>query len=68
MRSKLFGEVVNNLLFEIGCEELPATNLADIFESSSENILEIRLGKILEEKRIDFKRCRVWATPRRLVF
>ena len=57
-----------DILFEIGTEELPATNLADIFESSGENILESKFKKIFEEKRIGLKSCRVWATPRRLVF
>ncbi len=59
-----------DILFEIGTEELPATNLADIFEeaSGSDNRLEARLKKIFEERRISFQTCRVWATPRRLVF
>ncbi len=68
MKTSVHKNTTNDLLFEIGCEELPATNLADIFESTAENVLEIRLKKILEEKRIGFKSCRVWATPRRLVF
>ena len=55
-----------NVLFEIGTEELPATNLADIFEH--ENPLEIKLRKVLEEKRLSFEKSYVWATPRRLVF
>ncbi len=58
---------VRDVLFEIGTEELPATSLADIFESS-ENILETRLRKILEEKRISFQALKIFATPRRLVY
>ncbi len=66
----------DDVLFEIGTEELPATNLADIFENvpvsegsqKAENVLEMRLRKILEEKRITFQNHTVWATPRRLVF
>ncbi|HTL70058.1 MAG TPA: glycine--tRNA ligase subunit beta [Candidatus Eisenbacteria bacterium] len=59
-----------DLLFEIGCEELPATNLADIFESAQGGVtsLEEKLRKVLEERRLSFAECRVWATPRRLVF
>ncbi len=62
-------------MFEIGTEELPATTLADIFESpltsedgEKENSLEKKLKKVFEDKRLSFKECRVWATPRRLVF
>ena len=58
---------MKDILFEIGTEELPATNLADIFESP-ENILEARLKKILEEKRIRFQVLQVLATPRRIVY
>ena len=60
-----------DVLFEIGTEELPATNLADIFESVAPggvNPLADKLAKILTEKRIALAECRVWATPRRLVF
>ncbi len=60
--------MVKDILFEIGTEELPATMLADLFESEGENFLLARLKKALEEKRVAFKECRVWATPRRLVF
>lgn len=60
-----------DLLFEIGTEELPATNLADFLESSggsSENYFSEKLKKGLLEKRISFASCQAWATPRRLVF
>ncbi len=60
--------VSKDLLFEIGCEELPATNLADIFESSGENALVVKFKKVLEESRIGYGDARVLATPRRLVF
>lgn len=59
---------MKDLLIEIGTEELPATNLADIFESPGENAFESRLKKILEEKRLAFQSVKVYATPRRLVF
>ena len=62
------GAPPKDILFEIGTEELPATNLADLFESTGENILEARAKKAFEDKRISFKNCSVWATPRRLVF
>jgi len=59
-------------LFEIGTEELPATNLADIFEVSltavAPTMLERVLRKVFEEKRLSFKEVKVFATPRRLVF
>lgn len=63
-------EPLKDILFEIGTEELPATNLADIFEAvqGSDNRLEACLKKVFEERRISFQACRVWATPRRLVF
>lgn len=57
-----------DVLFEIGTEELPATNLADLFESPGENALVSRAKKAFEDKRISFKSSFVWATPRRLVF
>ncbi|MBI4352985.1 MAG: glycine--tRNA ligase subunit beta [Candidatus Omnitrophica bacterium] len=63
-----------DVLFEIGTEELPATMLADIYENpvsyggSEMNWLEARLRAVFEEKRIAFKACRVWAAPRRIVF
>jgi len=64
--------VKKDVLFEIGTEELPATNLADIFETAAadkaDTMLAARLKKALEEKRISFAACRAWATPRRLVF
>ena len=49
--------MTKDILFEIGCEELPATNLADIFShgiinpatGNPENILENRLRKTFEE-------------------
>ncbi len=59
---------LKDVLFEIGTEELPATNLADIFESPGENILEAKFKKSFEEQRVGVGSCRVWATPRRLVF
>ena len=65
------GAKLQDILFEIGTEELPATNLADIFETAQaagENILETRLKKILEEKRLGFESIKVFATPRRIVF
>ena len=43
-----------NILFEIQTEELPATNLADIFESGGENILESRARKAFGDARITF--------------
>ena len=66
-------EVVSkNLVFEIGSEELPATNLADIFETAaaekSENPLLEKWKKIFKDNRISFGDAKVWATPRRLVF
>ncbi len=61
-------KISKDILFEIGTEELPATNLADLFESAGENILEARAKRAFEDKRITFKNCSVWATPRRLVF
>ncbi len=62
-----------DILLEIGTEELPATHLADIFETDLKsgqggNRLEARLNKIFEERRLAFETCRVWATSRRLVF
>ena len=62
------GEKLEDILFEIGTEELPATNLADIFETPGVNPFEARLRKVLEENRIVFDSCAVWATPRRLIF
>jgi glycyl-tRNA synthetase beta chain len=59
--------IAQDILFEIGTEELPATMLADIF-SQSENWLEARLKKVFEEKRVGFEKAAVYATPRRLVF
>lgn len=56
------------LVFEIGCEELPATNLADIFESAGENALATKLKKSLEDARLGYTEAQVLATPRRLVF
>ncbi len=59
-----------DLLFEIGCEELPATSLADMLESATpaDNVLADKMKKLLAEKRLAFESCLVWATPRRLVF
>lgn len=64
-----------DLLFEIGCEELPATMLADLYENpvaapdgSRRNALELKLRAALEAKRLAFADCRVLATPRRLAF
>ncbi len=59
---------LKDVLFEIGTEELPATNLADIFESGAENILVSKGRKVFEDKRIAVKDLQVWATPRRLTF
>jgi len=63
---------VADALFEIGTEELPATNLADLFESARAagvpNMLEERLRKVLADHRLVFADCQVLATPRRLVF
>lgn len=56
------------VLFEIGTEELPATILAELFESGPESPLEQKLKKIFEDKRVSFGKASVWATPRRLVF
>ncbi len=60
----------NDLLFEIGCEELPATSLADIFEGTTleNNPFAEKLKKLLIDQRIAFESCRAWSTPRRLVF
>ena len=55
------------LVFEIGAEELPATNLAGIFESDENPLLE-KWKKAFLDNRIAFGEARVWATPRRLVF
>ncbi len=70
MTKKIKTVTVQDLLFEIGCEELPATTLADFFESSTagDNPFSEKLKKLLTEQRISFESCRVWATPRRLVF
>lgn len=57
-----------DVLFEIGTEELPATHLAELFESGGENLFETRLRKILDEHRLSLEDCKVFATPRRLVF
>ncbi len=56
-----------DLVFEIGAEELPATNLADIFESDENPLLE-KWKKAFLDNRIAFGEAKVWATPRRLVF
>ncbi len=63
-------DIPQDLLFEIGCEELPATNLADLFENAAfgENPLEKKLSDVLAARRLSFAAVRVWATPRRLVF
>ena len=68
-----------DLLFEIGTEELPATNLADLFSPEAnppsagasrpyENPLLTRFKQMLSDARLEFKEARVWAAPRRLVF
>jgi glycyl-tRNA synthetase beta chain len=57
----------SDIVLEIQCEELPATNLAELFESS-DNALEQRLMTVFKDFRIDYSACRVFATPRRLVF
>ena len=56
-----------DIIFELGTEELPATNLADLFESP-ENPLKAKWEKIFQDHRIAFESSEVWATPRRLVF
>jgi glycyl-tRNA synthetase beta chain len=71
---KGISDLKKDLLFEIGTEELPATNLADLFESAmpvngrKETSLESKLKKALEDHRLSFRECRVGVTPRRLVF
>jgi len=59
-----------DVLFEIRSEELPATNLADFFESPDrpENPIKSCLDRLLQEKRLACVSTQVWATPRRLVF
>ncbi len=59
---------LRELVFEIGSEELPATNLADIFESGGENPLLEKWKQVFVDNRIAFESAKVWATPRRLVF
>lgn len=60
------------LVFEIGSEELPATNLADVFETAAlertPNPLLEKWKQAFESNRIAFDKAAVWATPRRLVF
>ncbi len=56
-----------SLLFEIGTEELPATNLADIYESA-DSMLLLKWKEALLNNRIAIEGARVWATPRRLIF
>ena len=72
MKKKHAADSLKNLVFEIGSEELPATNLADIFESAAmektDNVLKVKWKKTFEDNRIGFQRAEVWATPRRLVF
>lgn len=61
-----------DFLFELGTEELPATNLADFFDGSAdaglENPLLTKFKKALEDHRLSADEPVVWATPRRLVF
>lgn len=69
---------LKELVFEIGTEELPATNLADIFESlpagqagssgGADNVLLEKWKKTFKDNRISHGTANVWATPRRLVF
>src|SRR5262245_2748253 len=65
-------KALREIVFEIGCEELPATNLADIFETAAlektENPLLEKWKKAFTDNRIAFESAKVWATPRRLVF
>lgn len=68
MTKKNLKNTSKDLLFEIGSEELPATNLADIFESAGENVLLQRAKKVLDEKRISYSEAFCWATARRVVF
>jgi len=50
-----------DFLFEVGTEEIPAGYLAPALAA-----LEERLSQALTAARLDFKRLRTWATPRRL--
>jgi glycyl-tRNA synthetase beta chain len=61
------------LVFEIGTEELPATNLADLFESlpgddGTDNALLDKWKKAFRDYRITYGGANVLATPRRIVF
>ncbi len=60
-------EKTRDLVFEIGSEELPATNLADFFEGNENPLLE-KWKKAVADNRLAFGEAKVWATPRRLVF
>jgi len=70
---------LKELVFEIGTEELPATNLADIFPPEADppsagasertgNPLLEKWKKTFRDNRLSFVSANVWATPRRLVF
>lgn len=59
--------IAEAVLIEIGIEELPATNLADLFESG-EKLVDARFQAVFAEKRLPFEKGKVYATPRRLVF
>lgn len=50
-----------DLLLEIGCEELPPRFIPEALEQLQEGI-----ASLLEERRLGYERSRVWATPRRL--
>ena len=70
---KKTAEAARDLIFEIGTEELPATNLADLFEPAAgtpkaDLALLAKWKKIFQDYRIPFESAEVWATPRRLVF
>lgn len=60
--------IPRDVLLEIGSEELPATNLADIFQNNAVNPLEAAARKVFEAHRVQIASLRVYATPRRLVF
>ncbi len=71
MSSKISKSTHEPLLFEIGSEELPATNLADIFESAApgaDHMLLLKWKEAFQAHRIQMEGAQVWATPRRLIF
>lgn len=70
--TKAAAKTTSDFLFELGTEELPATNLADFYDGSAEagleNPLVTKFKKALEDHRLSAAETAVWATPRRLVF